>query len=64
MSKKQDWRIVAYTTHGARWDVVTGLSTREAADRALTSLLGRDGLRAADASGRMTAVTFAIEEET
>lgn len=54
------WTVMA-NTQGARWPVVTGLPSREAASRALDALLARDGLSAADATGRKVAVTFGIE---
>jgi hypothetical protein len=56
----RSYKVVAYA-QGARWDLITGLSTREAADRAVAALIARDGMRATDATGRMTAVTFGIE---
>jgi hypothetical protein len=58
----QNWSIIA-RTQGAKWDVVTGLSSRDAADRAMQALLSKSGLMAADASGREIPVRFSIEEE-
>lgn len=53
------YEIYAYT-QGARWVVVSGLSTKAAADKALIALIGRDGLTAADASGRRVAVKYEV----
>lgn len=54
------YRIIAYAQE-AHWAVVSGLSSRDAADRAMAALLAKDGCTQTDASGRRVAVTYAIE---
>ena len=55
------WSVTAHT-QGARWTLVDGMPSRQAAAQALTVIIARDGLRAADGSGRMVPVTMTVDE--